>query len=94
MNNNQNETKHRLLLFVLLKSHVSMSRRKHQVEWLEKLVLVLIMFKFIKAKFRGSLFKSKFILHHPVENNSSFLGAGGVVLMSECLIFKCADLCS
>ena len=93
MNNNQNETKHRL--FVLLKSHVSMSNRKHQVEWLEKLVLMLIMFKFIKTKFQ---FKSKFILHHPacslVENNSSILGAGGVVLMSECLIFKCADLCS
>ena len=26
---------------------------------------------------------SLFILHHPVENNSSFLGAGGVVLMSD-----------
>ena len=81
MNNNQNETKHRL--FVLLKSHVSMSNRKHQVEWLEKLVLLLIMFKFIKTKFLGSLFKSKFILNHPVENNSSILGAGGVVLMSD-----------
>ena len=85
MNNNQNETKHRL--FVLLKSHVSMSNRKHQVEWLEKLVLMLIMFKFIKTKFLGSLFKSKFILHHPacspVKNNSSILGAGGVVLMSD-----------